>query len=264
MRSKQLSLSKLTLMGDSLMNLYASAVPGEQFHEKYQKNKDIFRLVTKSDIQTERKLNGYFTDLAQRIENMVVWNKYENRAASELLPLGLGDEKAILASLFSETLIHALVAGGQFTQDEFNIDIGWSATDQPAVKFLKKYVFQLAGQLNKTTLDRLNESLRMSISLGEARAEAVARMAQVIENPTRSAVIAHTESVRAFSEGRLEVGRQVGATTKEWDATGGACPICDALDHEVVGIDEDFSSGDAAPPAHPNCRCIVVLHMENE
>jgi len=56
----------------------------------------------------------------------------------------------------------------------------------------------------------------------------------------------------------------MGVTGKEWVATD-PCPICEENEVEgVVPIDHIFSSGDARPPAHPNCRCALAPAMLKE
>jgi hypothetical protein len=46
---------------------------------------------------------------------------------------------------------------------------------------------------------------------------------------------------------------------KEWDATLEPCPVCE--ENMLAGpieLDGIFPSGDTAPLAHPNCRCVLV------
>lgn len=84
----------------------------------------------------------------------------------------------------------------------------------------------------------------------------------------RAEVIARTETIRGANEGvnegfaqAQEQGLLDDSAQKEWIATEDeiTCPECDDLDGETVGISEQFSSGDDAPPAHPDCRCAIGL-----
>ncbi len=75
----------------------------------------------------------------------------------------------------------------------------------------------------------------------------------------RGRMIARTELNRALSAGLEEGFRQaqIGGylstnAQKEWIATAGACPICEALDGQRVFIGQDFSEA-GNPPAHPHC-----------
>ncbi len=84
----------------------------------------------------------------------------------------------------------------------------------------------------------------------------------------RSLAIARTETIRGANAGVVQGFQQAQSQGllnqgmgKEWIATEDAdtCEECDALDGEIVGLDEAFSSGDDAPPAHTNCRCAIGL-----
>ena len=80
----------------------------------------------------------------------------------------------------------------------------------------------------------------------------------------RANTIARTETMRAASEGRQQSWTQ-GMTQgfidplwqKEWIAEGDACPMCQAIDGKRIGVKDSFPVGE--PPAHPNCRCDVLL-----
>ena len=80
----------------------------------------------------------------------------------------------------------------------------------------------------------------------------------------RANTIARTETMRAASEGRMQAWNQ-GLTDgfinplwqKEWVAESDACDICLGLDETRVPVKGQFPFGE--PPAHPNCRCDVIL-----
>jgi SPP1 gp7 family putative phage head morphogenesis protein len=78
----------------------------------------------------------------------------------------------------------------------------------------------------------------------------------------RSDVIARTELNFAASTGAMEGYRASGVVTgKVWltaedDKVSEECQANG--DAGEIGLDEDFPSGDDAPPVHPNCRCAVA------
>jgi SPP1 gp7 family putative phage head morphogenesis protein len=84
---------------------------------------------------------------------------------------------------------------------------------------------------------------------------------------SRGSMIARTEVMTAANQGRAISWQQAGdaglfnplTSSKEWIAEGDACPDCEAVDGETVGLDDDFSVGEYMPPAHPSCRCTAVL-----
>lgn len=83
---------------------------------------------------------------------------------------------------------------------------------------------------------------------------------------SRAQNIARTEAMQASNAGARELWSQARdkglldplTQQKVWIATDGACPQCEEVDGETVGLDEDFSVG-VDPPLHPNCRCTMGL-----
>jgi hypothetical protein len=88
----------------------------------------------------------------------------------------------------------------------------------------------------------------------------------------RAELVAHTEVRRANSMGALEgyqESKDAGVNLqKEWVVDVDPCPICEENgDEGAIDLDDEFPSGDDAPPAHPNCECAispVVLDDEEE
>ena len=145
------------------------------------------------------------------------------------------------------------------------------------------------SQAGKMTVDELAKKLKDIIGLDERRAAAldnfeaglreeglsesviearVIRRAEALRRD-RAWTIARTETNRALVGGQIETWKQAfrkGLLDKTkmgklWIVTDddALCDECEELDGEVVGIDEEFSSGDDGPPLHPNCRCAVGL-----
>jgi SPP1 gp7 family putative phage head morphogenesis protein len=82
----------------------------------------------------------------------------------------------------------------------------------------------------------------------------------------RATTIARTEIIRANNQGHLNAFKGSGVVKeKEWSTAedGDVCDEC--TDNEAdgpIGLDDSFSSGDDAAPAHPNCRCTIVAVVE--
>lgn len=101
----------------------------------------------------------------------------------------------------------------------------------------------------------------------EARADRLAEAYRDRLIDARSMMIARTEVMTAANEGRAISWQQaqdaglvdLSTSSKEWIAEADACEECAIYDGEIVGANEDFSSEDGMPPAHPNCRCTAVL-----
>lgn len=127
-----------------------------------------------------------------------------------------------------------------------------------------------------------NYRLEMAASgMSAAQLDAdVARYATQLRQ-ARALMIARTESASAANQGAREALRQAvdgGFVQSEqirrtWDASGEACPYCQAIadeNEDGVGLDEPFripdevSTGESTidePPAHPNCSCVTQVDV---
>jgi hypothetical protein len=116
---------------------------------------------------------------------------------------------------------------------------------------------------NREILEQMNQGK----SFDEAYAGSEKRTAayQKRIHKYRTETIARTETIRASSEGRqqawaqgLEQGFISSFAKKQWIAEFDACDICTPLgDMDPIPIGQEFPEGE--PPAHPNCRCDVIL-----
>ena len=82
----------------------------------------------------------------------------------------------------------------------------------------------------------------------------------------RAEVIARTETARADVEGNLAGYRASGlVAAKQWLTAPDCCDLCQELDGEQVGLDEQFpDGGGSGPPLHPQCRCDVLPVLSSE
>lgn len=80
----------------------------------------------------------------------------------------------------------------------------------------------------------------------------------------RATLIARTEISRANNHGALAgyIQARDGANIslkKAWSPDAEACDVClGNEDDGAIDLEDEFSSGDAAPPAHPNCECAIT------
>jgi len=82
-------------------------------------------------------------------------------------------------------------------------------------------------------------------------------------SPERASMIARTEIMAANGQGSLasfKSARDIGVKIKKaWWPDDEACEIClGNADDGDIEVDAEFSSGDDAPPAHPNCECVII------
>ena len=120
---------------------------------------------------------------------------------------------------------------------------------------------KLTGELDDTSVERLQDALATAWDAGGDYDAMVKAVTDTFEDfsTTRAGLIAQTEGNDAYNEGREATARQMGFDEKSWETeSGDPCPVC--IDNEGdgwIGIDNTFSSGDAAPTAHPNCMCTL-------
>lgn len=116
-----------------------------------------------------------------------------------------------------------------------------------------------ATWLNEVTQTRVKRIAEILAAGGTAAAIAAAILA-LLKSPADALRIATTETYRAANQGALAAYRKARVTRVRWvTRSGHPCPIC--LENEAAGahhLGQPFPSGDQAPPAHPNCECVLV------
>jgi SPP1 gp7 family putative phage head morphogenesis protein len=115
--------------------------------------------------------------------------------------------------------------------------------------------------INQTTLDTLQELIGEGIdarlSVEDLARSLVAELEDFSMN--RARVIARTEMADAFSQSALDKLNDYNIEYKQWISYSDCCDDCSANEDDgAIPVDENFSSGDDAPPAHPNCRCTIA------
>lgn len=122
--------------------------------------------------------------------------------------------------------------------------------------------------------DATRDSLQTLITDWLEEAKPMPDLADAIEadyafSERRARLIADTEIANANSAGALagyKASEAAGNTIfKVWSVTDDQC-CDDCEDNEAEGpipLDEPFPSGDDAPLAHPNCRCVLLSATEN-
>jgi SPP1 gp7 family putative phage head morphogenesis protein len=78
---------------------------------------------------------------------------------------------------------------------------------------------------------------------------------------SRAEMIARTETADAYTRGSILAYEESGVVTGlEWNATldQRTSQVCTGLHGQKIGLKEKFSNGTQGPPAHPNCRSVVL------
>jgi SPP1 gp7 family putative phage head morphogenesis protein len=111
--------------------------------------------------------------------------------------------------------------------------------------------------LAKETYNELGTAIADSLAVGLSPERAAKLINDKIRNPKRSLTIAITELNRAMSAAAIERYRQAEIEYMEWSVSD-PCPICAQNAGQVVQMGGTFNSGSTQPPAHPNCRCVLL------
>ena len=210
-------------------------------HLKKGEDDEIQRIIDALDF-------GEWTVLIGEVEPILA-RVAKDGAAQGLLSIGFDD--AGITSLANEYAIawakerSAEMVGMKWIEGELveNPDAAWAITDGTR-SFLRGLVSDAieSGWSNNRLADQIADSYAFS----DARADMIAR----------------TETARADVEGNIAGWKEAGIQEKQWLIADACCDECAEIDGEIVGINEDFSSGDSGPPLHPNCRCTVIAVVE--
>ena len=134
------------------------------------------------------------------------------------------------------------------------------AVSAAALAWLKKRIEWAAAQVTDETEKALRDALLAGYAEGESIPDIAERVREQfnIFDQTRAERIARTEIIAASSQGAVETYKEAGITQSEWYTAMDEreCELCETL-AGVHDISEQYT-----PPAHPNCRCVLLPVLE--
>ncbi|MGO9773372.1 MAG: phage minor head protein, partial [Roseiarcus sp.] len=170
------------------------------------------------------------------------------------------DLESVLAGVAADSaeLGYAQVGVGDVGDDLFE------QLNEAALAWAKQHAAELVSQISDTTRDDVRSAIADGIASNLSTAEIADAIADLgAFSDARALLIAETEIATANSQGALAGYKQASAdgveVMKEWlVAADDVCDDCqDNADAGPIDLDEDFPSGDDAPPGHPHCRCAL-------
>lgn len=165
-----------------------------------------------------------------------------------------------------QLITKALVSGAGQTGHVIGIMFGETS------QFVKDYVEarsleKIGADVDATTADQIRSILTDGVNDGTPLSKIITNIKQAgTFSRKRAETIAVTEIGNAYSQGTLDSAKSMVTEDRDmekaWLAEGDCCDECDGnVEDGWIDIDEDFSSGDDAPLAHPNCRCALMTRV---
>lgn len=265
--SKLLNLkSRLLVLEESLAVLKFSEAPGEDFAPAYKKDPERFKKLLMLQARLERKVKKFLKEQAERAATAYRLGQFNDlvQAAESKHPF-FTTEKVALALILLPLFKAIYDIGTESAQEEVKIPSPISSKDAKFAKSLENYTLKLSGELSKTTEDRIAKAIQFGVQNNQTTDQIADRIFSDVNDQYRATMIAHTETVKVNTLGRIDVGKAIGAKYKRWQAIQTKVDeICYQLNGSVVPIDEEFEGGFDGPPAHVWCRCALHLEMEGE
>jgi SPP1 gp7 family putative phage head morphogenesis protein len=133
-----------------------------------------------------------------------------------------------------------------------NPNAEWAITE-PTRDGLRQYVADAIEQ--GWSNDRLASEIRDSYAFSSERAMVIAR--------TETNLASNQGSLNGYKASGVVDGKQWltaedDLVSEECEANGDAGPNGDGV---LLDLDAEYPSGDTAPPAHPNCRCVLAPYI---
>lgn len=253
---------------DEIERLDHILLAAENWAKGYEKSPDTHAKLIKADTRLERKLRKYFKALSKQhnLINQSAYSQTVHAATVEVIvnQIALNEAAGILSSIFIDEIIFMVALGAQAGEDIYKIPLGISTSDSIIQDIALNHTADLVKGVTQTIKNDISSSIATSIHLGENIDDAVTRLGSVIDNPKRAETIARTETVNSYSMGLKEFGKQSGAVGKEWQDNDAVDVCADNADQGIIDLNDEFTSGDDVPAAHPNCRCTIRMVYQNE
>ena len=165
---------------------------------------------------------------------------------------------------YSSAVTAAIQAGYTGLADDLGIPD--EIEDDVVAEYLRDHsLTKLSGNIGPETVKRLRTALADTYQTGGDYDDLKQAVKDTYDSfaDVRAGMIAQTEMNGAYNAGRKQLGLDMGFNEKSWNPDGMACvAVCvpNVLDG-WIGMEEDFESGDSAPPAHPNCDCSLDVRF---
>lgn len=261
----------------------------EIWSDEYKKDPETFAKLLKTEAKVQRVLLQFFKGQAERAPQFVNWSLYQTilnqlrmrvqAAATDELQVEVivqdvpDSEDGLVMQALYDPIATAVALGVQAGEVIYRLPLDETGVASAVDQAAKQEIAMLVGKkvdkagnvvenpkaeyrINDVTRQKIRDSIRTSLTLGEDQPTASARLKEAVSNPRRAELIAQTEAVNGYQGGMFNYAKTAGAVQKEWQTILGACVRCEG--NAAVGpidIDGTFPSGHKAPSCHPRDRC---------
>lgn len=246
-----------------------------EFLEKAQRP-GLLGLVGKTVLkQCQRDLSDHFCSLGKRIVEMKfedmadpkreIVEDHARHAVEMRMHNLLRGRQPLLKALLHVNILAAIEAANKISliaeaDDEPVIEYPGMTADQAAT-YATQQVDEIITGLDATTVQSIQDAVGTGISQHLGVPGTAKLIKDVVDGmPTwRSEMIASTQMNDAMSQAYLAKLKRNAVDYKQWILGPNPCDACEEnAAASPIPVDEDFPSGDDAPPAHPNCVCAVA------
>ena len=177
------------------------------------------------------------------------------------------DDGSLLQSLMRR-LYPLLVEAAFADAAALGIAVDWDL-ENPFVQDALDALADEVKNVAETTKDEIRALVGRQAAEGWTIDELAAELERsgVTRSAARAAIIARTETTRAYSLGSIAAFQVSGVVDRlEWLTAQDekTCPECAALDGQVAAMGQSFDGGVMFPPAHPNCRCAILPVLKED
>ena len=253
--------------------------------------KQFIEQITEREAELRNKAVELFkeqeiTILGNIDENVKFWRKEVRKGKAGSVVPTIAELSVIWHRVWQEAVKEIYIEQGNYTLDFLGVGGTIDVTTDFAVEYLQKFGGILITDINRTTREKLMDTLSEGFDNGESIDQLKARVKKTFKEATtsRAEAIARTEALRASNAATVEAYRQSGVVeAKEWltERDEKACVFCLEQDGKVLGLNKDFFKAGQTievngekltigvlavgePPLHTNCRCTTIPVLVGE
>lgn len=237
---------------------------------------------TKTNKQLNEKLKSMLLENLQKAKSIKP-AKYKKRSQLQILKDATDPTNQLVKVLFDNFpewvgLLHDATDEGmsQIFEDsgaqaltQVGATMTFDMNNPRAMDFLNQHVLENTDSYSGTMKDDISLAVMQGVEQGSSVDDIANDIGAFFDDQGdyRAERLARTETIDAYAQGSLEGYRQSDIVTgKSWLFDEGKCEsqVCpDNMSQGVIPLDQEFESGDDAPPAHPNCECTILPETGN-